>query len=513
MKSLVLIVCTGLISILLSADAVNILYITGAVSRSEFTWNKQLMYGLAAKGHNVTALATHVDENAPKNVHFIPLEGVYESLVHNSLHVEKNRPFRTLYNRAKQSIKSCELILKTNEFASLMNYPKEFKFDLIIHDEVVGACAVAIAQHKFHLPPMISATASNTVSGTAFSILPNQHFDSGEDMCFTGRLKNFLYNTWEHILEQWCVRPKMNQLARKIIPEISDVGGLTKMARIRLINANAAIQFPEPVMPTVIPVGGLHIQKSEALAKDLEKIFDEATNGIIYCSFGSEINGETFGATRTNAILNVMKQLSQYQFVWQIEFKTPPKVLPKNVHIQSQFPQNDILAQPKVKLFITESSTLNSQEAIWYGVPMIGIPFAADQYRNINYGMKHGIAKRLSLADMESEDTLKTAIEEMLTNTSYFKNAQLLSKIFRDQPVNPLDRAIWWVEWVLRNPQIERCWRPVGAGMCWISRNGYDVLFVVFATIAISMHIITGLIFRLLRKRRSLSREVKPKRE
>ena len=37
-----------------------------------------LVNGLAAKGHNVTVLSTDVDPKAPKNVHYVHLEGVYD---------------------------------------------------------------------------------------------------------------------------------------------------------------------------------------------------------------------------------------------------------------------------------------------------------------------------------------------------------------------------------------------------------------------------------------------------
>lgn len=33
----------------------------------------------------------------------------------------------------------------------------------------------------------------------------------------------------------------------------------------------------------------------------------------------------------------------------------------------------------------------------------------------------------------------------------YEKNIKKLSLQFRDQPQKPLERAIWWMEWVLRN--------------------------------------------------------------
>lgn len=34
---------------------------------------------------------------------------------------------------------------------------------------------------------------------------------------------------------------------------------------------------------------------------------------------------------------------------------------------------------------------------------------------------------------------------------SFRKNAETYSKIFRDQPQSPLERAVFWVEYVLRN--------------------------------------------------------------
>ncbi|XP_053686887.1 UDP-glucosyltransferase 2-like [Sabethes cyaneus] len=482
------------------------------IAQKDVARNKQLMYGLAAKGHNVTALTIDVDKNAPKNVHFIQLKGIHDTNRNDWMNEGKRlSPFQTLYNEAKLSVKSCEMIYETNGFARLLNYPDDFRFDLIINTNTVGPCVAAVAQHKFKLSPLMTVTASSSLTSTSFSTIPNQHFDSTEDMCFLKRAKNFLYNTWEYFLEQWYVLPAMDKLARKIFPDIQSVGELSQLVRIRLINANAAIQYPEAASPDVIPVGGLHIQKSESLSKELQKVLDDAPNGVIFCSLGSDVNSETLSDVQVNAVLNAIKQLSQYHFLWQFELKTLPDDVPKNVRIQPRFPQNDLLAHPHMKLFIAESSVLNSQDAIWYGVPMIGIPLAVTQYRNINYGVKQGVAKRLSFADIEA-GLLKSAIEEVMTNVSFLENTQLMSKTFHDQPDNPLDRAIWWIEWVVRNPHVDRYWRSTGsAAMCWITRNGYDVLLVVFATIAISMHILTGLIYRVFFKKQS--KKVKTKRE
>lgn len=54
---------------------------------------------------------------------------------------------------------------------------------------------------------------------------------------------------------------------------------------------------------------------------------------------------------------------------------------------------------------------------------------------------------------------------------------QLRSLRFRDQPEKPIDRAVWWVNWVLRNPNPEHILSPV-LKLGFIRSNGYDILAI-----------------------------------
>lgn len=44
--------------------------------------NSALTNGLAARGHNVTVLSPDIDKNAPKGVHYILMEGLYNEAYH-----------------------------------------------------------------------------------------------------------------------------------------------------------------------------------------------------------------------------------------------------------------------------------------------------------------------------------------------------------------------------------------------------------------------------------------------
>ncbi|KAG5685001.1 hypothetical protein PVAND_014204 [Polypedilum vanderplanki] len=114
--------------------------------------------------------------------------------------------------------------------------------------------------------------------------------------------------------------------------------------------------------------------------------------------------------------------------------------------------QNDILAHKNVKAFISHSGMLSTLESTWHGIPIIGIPLYADQIRNLKKSMNAGAAVKVDFHEITTEN-LKSALLEILENPKYKTNMEMRSKLFRDQPEKPLDRAIWWCEYVTRNPK------------------------------------------------------------
>lgn len=94
-----------------------------------------------------------------------------------------------------------------------------------------------------------------------------------------------------------------------------------------------------------------------------------------------------------------MSKFPDFHFLWKFEEDPKELNLPDNVMVKKWIQQNDILgnkkyinkfkpllskyfllaAHPKVILFMTHGGLLSSQEATWYGVPMLGIPVVGDQ--------------------------------------------------------------------------------------------------------------------------------------
>ncbi|XP_062704883.1 UDP-glucosyltransferase 2-like [Aedes albopictus] len=471
-----------------STQAANILYIDGVPSPSHFIWHKALINGLAAKGHNVTALSVDVEDSSLPNLSYIKLEGVYEGLNEQmelgSEIFEKGEtnPFASLAMFNQYVMLSCELTLNSKGLRLLLDYPNEFKFDLIIGDFLNGPCLSAVAQHKFGRPPYIGATAANVVTMTSMlsgayiysGSIPDYALDVPQNMSYRQRFTNFLYSHYVELFRTYETYPKIDKIVRKVIPDITYIGELDRDARVILLNSHPAIQYREAMMPNVISVGGMQIAKPKELPEDLQKIVETAKKGAILFSLGTNIRSNLLGDNRIIEILNAMSQFPEYQFLWKFESDSMPIEVPKNVYIRKWMPQNDLLAHPNLKLFITHSGLLSIQEAIWNGVPIIGFPVFADQFQNINYCIAHGVGKRLSIKNVKSGE-LADAIREVLSNESYRENMSLLSKVFRDQKESPLERAVWWVEWVLRNPT-SQVLQSNAVWLDWSVKYSFDVM-------------------------------------
>lgn len=194
----------------------NILFIYAVPSKSHTIWHSTLTKGLAKAGHNVT----FVTFDPPKgdkieNFHEIVLENVYELLFEQFKVTSEWHSYVDLPNVSDREkilgfvqfcTFACRAITESPKGLDvLLNYPENFKFDLIIHDSTCGPCMLPLAQ-KFKNPPMIAVTPflnpPNTVlvvGGHKYpSYVPHYVNNNPQIMNFIQRL----YNTYLYWTEQ-----------------------------------------------------------------------------------------------------------------------------------------------------------------------------------------------------------------------------------------------------------------------------------------------------------------------
>lgn len=217
------------------------------------------------------------------------------------------------------------------------------------------------------------------------------------------------------------------------------------------VNSNPVIDFAESLPPNVIEVGGLQIKEPQPLDKDIDEFLSKGKKGSILMSLGSNVRSDRL-KDRIEMFIQAFSELSDYNFLWK--FETPDSLkdkLPSNVMIKKWLKQNDILGHPNVKAFMSHSGLLSTHEATYHGIPVIGIPFFADQHRNLFRSMKAGVAVKIDVRTTNVEK-IKSAILEVLNNPKYKENTVKRSKLFKDRPHKPLETAVWWCEYLLRNP-------------------------------------------------------------
>ncbi|XP_049857716.1 UDP-glycosyltransferase UGT5-like isoform X3 [Schistocerca gregaria] len=182
--------------------------------------------------------------------------------------------------------------------------------------------------------------------------------------------------------------------------------------------------------------------------KDIQKFLDEAEDGVIYFSLGSNVRGNTIPEEKRLAFLEAFAQLPQ-RVLWKWEAGSMPGQ-PDNVMTAKWWPQQDVLAHKNMRLFITQGGLQSVNEAGYFGVPMIAIPFMGDQKHNVAKIVQAGIGYRLMFKDVTVESVLK-AVRTVLGDKRYQENMRQFSAVFREHQETSLDRAVWWVEYVLRH--------------------------------------------------------------
>ncbi|XP_057627043.1 UDP-glucuronosyltransferase 2B17-like isoform X3 [Chionomys nivalis] len=250
-------------------------------------------------------------------------------------------------------------------------------------------------------------------------------------------------------------------------------------AEMWLIRSYWDLEFPRPTLPNVDYVGGLHCKPAKPLPKEMEDFVQSSgEHGVVVFSLGSMVSH--ISEEKANAIAWALAQIPQ-KVIWRLEGKTPD-TLGSNTRVYKWLPQNDLLGHPKTKAFVTHGGANGVYEAIHFGIPMIGIPLFAEQYDNIAYMVAKGAAISLDFRTMTRTDLLN-ALEAVTDNPFYKENAMWLSTIHHDQPMKPLDRVIFWIEFVMRHKGAKHL-RPLAHNLTWYQYHSLDVIGFLLACVA-----------------------------
>ncbi|XP_010592467.2 UDP-glucuronosyltransferase 2B31-like isoform X5 [Loxodonta africana] len=321
----------------------------------------------------------------------------------------------------------------------------------------------------------------NTPSAIKFEVYPTVLTKDDLEILFVEWIRKLTYdlpkdNFWFQAFNE----KKWDQFYSEVLGRPTTLYETMGKAEIWLIRTYWDFEFPRPFLPHFDFVGGLHCKSANPLPKEIEEFVQSSgKHGVVVFTLGSMVSNVT--EERAHTIASALAQIPQ-KVVWRFDGKKPDNLGP-NTRLYKWIPQNDLLGHSKTKAFITHGGTNGIYEAIYHGIPMVGIPLFADQPDNIVRMKAKGAAVSLDLNTMTSTDLLN-ALKTVINDPSYKENAMRLSAIHHDQPVKPLDRAVFWIEFVMRHKGAKHL-RPAALSLTWYQYHSLDVIGFLLACVAI----------------------------
>lgn len=126
-------------------------------------------------------------------------------------------------------------------------------------------------------------------------------------------------------------------------------------------------------------------------------------------------------------------------------------------------------------LFISHCGLNSVTEAIYFGVPLICIPINWDQYDNAALIKSKGFGLVLDRRHL-TEDSIHSAITEVLDNTTFKNNTMHASIRMRSYKRSPLERAIDLIENTARHKDYNPYVPQVPSTLGLIQLHSLDVL-------------------------------------
>ncbi|XP_036399962.1 UDP-glucuronosyltransferase 2B31-like [Megalops cyprinoides] len=471
-----------------------------------------LIRGLHARGHTVTVIRSdkswYIKE---KSQHYssitVPVSaGIDEDFVKTAIRtvIEIERGKSSLLNflllQKEMFHKMSEahrmvinMAVNIFEDKNLIKTLKESQYDLMLTDPAWGS-GILVA-HYLNIPLVYnvrwvtSGEGHFAITPSPISYIPMTGSGLSDKMTFVERVKNMLFYGLMLFQDRFLIRPIYQAVCDQYFDAHVDFYELLQAADIWLMRVDFVFEFPRPTMPNVVYMGGFQCKSSKPLPEDLEEFVQSSgEHGIIIMSLGTFVGHLPHGLA--DEIAAAFAQLPQ-KVIWRYTGDRPV-TLGNNTRLVNWMPQNDLLGHPKTRVFVAHGGTNGVLEAIYHGVPVVGLPLFYDQYDNLLRLKERGGATILSVGTVDSSIFFQ-ALQEVLHDPSYRMNMQRLSRLHRDQPMKPLDLALFWIEFVMRHKGAAHL-RTESYKMPWYVYHSVDVIAVLLALMLLILIIVIAVI-------------------
>ncbi|XP_074045950.1 UDP-glucuronosyltransferase 1A1-like isoform X5 [Macrotis lagotis] len=390
--------------------------------------------------------------------------------------------FRTMERMKNSSdliFTACSHLVYNTE---LMTYLEDTNFDAVFTNPFLP-CGPIIAKY-LSLPALYFVTGMpcnldmvSTRCPNPSSYIPRSFSGNTDQMTFGQRLKNMGLTAAQVFLCDFVYSP-YEHLASKLFNKELTIVDLLSNGSIWLLKNDFVREFPKPVMPNMVFIGGINCVYKKPLSQEFEAYVNASgEHGIVVFSLGSMVS--EIPMAKAMEIAEALGTVPQ-TVLWRYTGKTPPN-LAKNTKLVKWLPQNDLLAHPKTRAFITHAGSHGIYEGLCNGVPMVMMPLFGDQMDNAKRMESRGAGVTLNVLEMTTDD-LSKALKSVINDKSYKENIMRLSALHKDRPISPLDLAVFWVEFVMRNKGAPHL-RAAAHDLNWIQYHSLDVIAFLLAIV------------------------------
>ncbi|XP_029436869.1 2-hydroxyacylsphingosine 1-beta-galactosyltransferase-like [Rhinatrema bivittatum] len=342
---------------------------------------------------------------------------------------------------------NCDMMVGNQE---LMHQLKQQNFDLLLVDPN-EMCGFVIA-HLLGVKYAVFSTGlwypAEVGAPAPLAYVPEFNSLLTDHMNLLERIKNTVIYLVSRLGVYFVVLPKYERIMwkHKVVPEKS-MYDLVHGSSLWMLCTDVALEFPRPTLPHVVYVGGILTRPARPLPEDLQRwANDTQEHGFVLVSFGAGVKylSEDIGHKLAGALARLPQRV-----LWRFS-GSRPKNLGNNTKLVEWLPQNDLLGHPHIKAFLSHGGLNSIFEAVYHGVPVVGMPLFGDHYDTMTRVQAKGMGIILHWKTITDID-LYEALVKVINDPSYRQQAQKLSEIHKDQPGHPVSRTIYWINYILRH--------------------------------------------------------------